>query len=326
MQFQKIQKNKPAIILAPMEGITDVIFREVLTSFGGYNHCVTEFIRVSQEPLPAKVFKRKAPELLKNSKTKSGIFVQVQLLGGHPERVALSAKAAVEAGALAVDLNFGCPAPTVNKNDGGASLLRDPKRLEQIIREVKSIVPKNVAVSAKLRLGWDNGDDIFNNIVHAAQGGADWITIHARTRMQGYMPPAYWQKIGEAKKQVDVPVVANGEIWTVDDFKRCQEITGCEHFMLGRGALADPLLVLKVLRHENQNNSLNWVTLIQMLSDTAKLYLNDEDYSRYTLKRSKQWLKYAKMSMDYQKIDFKLFDHIKKSTSIESLFSILHTG
>src|SRR5207248_5721486 len=102
--------------------------------------------------------------------------------------------------------------------------------------------PSELPVSAKLRLGWDDMRAVHVNAERAAAGGADWVTIHARTKCQGYRPPAYWKPLGEVRARLGVPVVANGEIWTLDDLRRCREETGCQHFMLGRGALADPTL------------------------------------------------------------------------------------
>jgi tRNA-dihydrouridine synthase C len=182
-------------------------------------------------------------------KTKAGTPVQVQLLGGDPDKLARSAVIAVKMGATAIDLNFGCPSPTVNHHDGGATLLKYPTRIREIIKTVRSVLPESIPVSAKLRLGWDNPRSIFLNTQMAVEGGAAWITIHGRTRLQGYIPPAFWEPIGEVQKNFEIPVVANGEIWTLDDFKRCREITGCEHFMLGRGALANPRLPL-LIAHE----------------------------------------------------------------------------
>jgi tRNA-dihydrouridine synthase C len=93
-----------------------------------------------------------------------------------------------------------------------------------------------------MRLGWDDPKDLIVNAEMATRAGAAWITIHGRTRLQGYKPPAYWHPIGELRRQLPIPVVANGDIWNLDDLRRCQDITGCSHFMLGRGAIADPSL------------------------------------------------------------------------------------
>jgi tRNA-dihydrouridine synthase C len=166
----------------------------------------------------------------------------VQLLGGDPERMALSAQVAVDCGARGIDINFGCPAPTVNRHDGGATLLKHPSRIREVVKAIRDALPPSIPVSAKLRLGWDNIDAIHENADMAAEGGANWLTIHARTRVQGYQPPVYWQPIGIVRERLGIPVIANGDIWTVDDLRRCREETGCIHYMLGRGSLADPYL------------------------------------------------------------------------------------
>jgi tRNA-dihydrouridine synthase C len=235
-----LRREHPAIILAPMEGVTDAPFREFITRTGFYDYCVSEFIRVSSHALPPRAFLRHIPELRNGSKTASGIPVQVQILGGDPDRMALSALAAIEAGAIGIDLNFGCPAPTVNRHDGGATLLKFPHRIEAIVRAVRDAVPAHFPVSAKMRLGFDDPSAIDENVKRAEQGGASWITIHGRTKTQGYIPPAYWKPIGQAARGVSIPVVANGELWTIQDLNRCREETGLKHFMIGRGALAVP--------------------------------------------------------------------------------------
>ncbi len=231
-----------------MEGVTDAPFRELITRTGFYDYCVSEFIRVSMQALGPKAFLRHIPELRQNARTSSGIPVQVQILGGHPGRMAESAVAAIEAGATGIDLNFGCPAPTVNRNDGGATLLRFPERIEAIVRAVRDAVPARFPVSAKMRLGFDDPSVIDENARRAEQGGASWITIHGRTKTQGYQPPAYWRPIGRVAQALSIPVVANGELWTIEDFRRCREETGAIHFMIGRGALAVPNLAEEMRR------------------------------------------------------------------------------
>lgn len=241
-----LKPGTPALILAPMEGVTDAPFRAFITRSGGFDYCVSEFIRVSGHPVPEHVFRRDVPELAHGSKTAAGIPVQIQILGGDPGRMAESAQNAVRAGALGIDINFGCPAPTVNRNDGGATLLKYPERIESIVRAVRDAVPAALPVSAKLRLGFDDPEAIHENAKRAEAGGAAWITIHGRTKTQGYIPPAYWKPIGVVTRTLSIPVVANGEIWSLEDFKRCREDSGSIHFMLGRGALAVPGLALQI--------------------------------------------------------------------------------
>jgi tRNA-dihydrouridine synthase C len=231
-----------------MEGVTDAPMRALLSELGGFTFCVAEFLRVSQSVPGVRAFRRHVPELLQGGRTAAGLPVQVQLLGGDPDRLAAAALVAVEAGARAVDLNFGCPAKTVNRHDGGATLLKHPERIRAIVAAVRAAVPAALPVSAKLRLGWDDTGAIHVNAERAAEGGASWLTIHARTKAQGYRPPAYWGPLGAVRRRLGLPVVANGEIWTLDDLRRCRDETGCAHFMLGRGALADPALAWSAAR------------------------------------------------------------------------------
>ncbi|MEK6578771.1 MAG: tRNA-dihydrouridine synthase family protein, partial [Bdellovibrionota bacterium] len=214
-QKSHIRHGVSALVLAPMEGIVDATMREVLTQSGAYSFCVSEFLRVSRNPHSAKSIRSHIPELTdRGCATPSGTPVQLQLLGGEPECLAATALRAAQIGVTSIDLNFGCPAKTVNRNDGGATLLKYPHRIKEIVRSVREAVPSEIPVSAKLRLGWESMDSIFQNAQMAQDGGASWVTIHARTKEQGYRPPAHWKILGEVKSQLKIPVVANGEIWT----------------------------------------------------------------------------------------------------------------
>src|SRR3954469_15105624 len=111
-----LRPGEPALLLAPMEGVTDAPMRQLMSEAGGFSFCVAEFLRVSQVVPPRHLFARHVPELTDGARTPGGLPVQVQLLGGDPERLAGAAQVAVAAGATAVDLNFGCPARTVNRH------------------------------------------------------------------------------------------------------------------------------------------------------------------------------------------------------------------
>jgi tRNA-dihydrouridine synthase C len=321
-----ITPNKPALVLAPMDGITDFLMRQLLTARMPFTYCVTEFIRISGLVPPKHVFLKEVPELRTGARTTAGVPVGVQLLGGNAERLALSALQAVNLGAQVIDLNFGCPAPTVNRHDGGATLLKFPERIEEIVRAVRNALPAHIPVSAKLRLGWDDPEAIYMNAERAVKGGASWITIHGRTKMQGYTPPAYWKPIGGVRSAVGVPVVANGEIWSLDDLKRCQDESGCTHFMLGRGALADPSLVAQCARYldlppvvgarESETSSFScWNSQIGDLV-TASRNLGEAD--RRTLARVKQLLNYA-----HKRGTVKWFDRVKRCRDTSELKNIL---
>jgi tRNA-dihydrouridine synthase C len=319
-----ITRGKPALVLAPMDGVSDALMRRLLTRRMPFSYCVTEFIRVSGLVPPDRIFLLDVPELRQGSLTESGAAVQVQLLGGDPDRLAESAMRAVRLGAAGIDLNFGCPAPTVNKHDGGATLLKFPERVERIVSAVRSAVPVELPVSAKLRLGWDDPRAIHVNAERAARGGASWITIHGRTKMQGYTPPAYWEPIGEVRRNLDIPIVANGEIWSVDDLQRCQDQSGCEHFMVGRGALAEPGLVTKLagalgieVGYEHLTScggdALLWRPL---LVEMIGLSRDSGEGERRTISRVKQWLNYAR-----HKGSVRWFDSVKRLESLAAICS-----
>lgn len=241
------------ILLAPMEGLLDHLLRDTLTRPGGgapasrgIDACVTEFIRVTNTLLPADRFHRVVPELGNRGRTPSGVPVRVQFLGSDPVCMAENAARAAALGALGIDLNFGCPAKLVNRHGGGAALLRDPDLMRAIVCAVRQAVPAAIPVTAKMRLGYDTPDRALDCAQALADGGAAEIVVHARTRTDGYRPPAYWEWIARIRGHVRIPVIANGEIWTVEDAHRCRAISGCDDLMLGRGAVANPALALMI--------------------------------------------------------------------------------
>jgi len=308
-----------------MDGLTDAPMRAVQGELGAFTFAVSEFLRVSAEVPPAKLFHRHIPELSHGARTPTGLAVQVQLLGGHAGRMAQAAVVAYQAGARAIDINFGCPAPTVNRHDGGATLLNHPQRIKEIIAAIRDALPPEIPVSAKMRLGWDSLDAIFENAEMAAEGGAAWLTIHGRTRVQGYKPPAYWGPIGIVRERLGIPVVANGDIWSLDDFRRCRDETGCLHFMLGRGALASPRLPGQVARElgiAGGRPSIEMEVAFDWLPPLRRLVEFTEHYQGHApaliVGRLKQWLKIAGRYGDFTE-----FEAIKRARTVEEIFAAL---
>ena len=280
------------IMLAPMEGVVDNYMRDCLTTLGGFQSCVTEFVRVSnRQVLPPKVFQRLCPELDNHGKTAAGTPVIVQLLGDCPETMAANAQVAIELGAPGIDLNFGCPARCVNKRSGGAVLLKEPDTLFNIIRQVRQTVPGNIPVSAKIRLGYDNTDLALDNALAVQESGADFITVHARTKADGYKAPARWEWLARINEALKIPVVANGDINSVQDFKRCLEISGCEHIMIGRGALARPDLARQIQAYLQQTEilPLQWREILMLIKQFS-LAMRHTLSTTKTISRIKQWL------------------------------------
>lgn len=305
--------NRPQlmrILLAPMEGVVDYLVRNLLTEVGGIDGCVTEFVRITRQPLPRRVFVRMAPELLTNSRTAAGTPVKLQLLGGNPIPMAENARRAVKAGATAIDLNFGCPSKTVNNSDGGASLLREPERIYRIVKAVKEALPTTIPLSAKIRLGFDDRDSYLDNAQAIATAGATELVVHARSKADGYKPPAYWHCISEIKKQIDISLVANGEIWTVNNYLQCKDASHCTDVMLGRGLLARPDLALQIKAHINNTpfTPMKWQQICELLHrfHNSSLPIYPE---KHTGNRLKQWLMYLQLTYP-EAIEF--FNEIKR--------------
>lgn len=303
------------LFIAPMEGVVDHQVRELLTALGGIDGCVTEFIRVIDTDLPDKVFRRSAPELDQDCLTPSGVPVKLQLLGGQPEPMARNALRACRAGAKAIDLNFGCPAKTVNRSDGGACLLRSPERVNAVVKAVRDAVPAQIPVSAKIRLGFEDTSLYLENARAVADAGANELTVHARTRADGYRPPAYWEYIANIREALSIPVIANGEIWNLDDFDRCRAVTGCDRFMLGRGLLARPDLARHIKAHiaGEAYTPMSWTEVCALLH--RYYHLSQARYpSKHSGNRIKQWLVYLQRQYP-QALEF--FENVKREREPE---------
>ena len=322
---------QPVRLLAPMEGLSDPLMRQILTQIAHdlgrpYDWSVSEFIRVTQHLLPAHVFYKYVPELHNDAKTTSGTPIHIQLLGSDAQLMAENAAYACELGAPAIDINFGCPAKSVNNHRGGSVLLDEPAVLYEIISAVRQAVPAHIPVSAKIRLGYTDTskmDDIRGAI---ADSGADWLTIHARTKTQGYKPPAYWDKI-QAFNTLAIPVIANGEIWTAEQAQSCMQQSGTTHLMLGRGAVTRPDLIARIdnsnnLEQDSADNILSWQALIPHQID----FLHGEAKNDIVLiGRYKQWL--AMLTKGYPEAQA-LWQDIKrekdKATIIHALQNSTH--
>jgi tRNA-dihydrouridine synthase C len=280
------------LLLAPMEGLLDFVLRDVLTRVGGVDRCVSEFIRITGTLLPDKVFLRYVPELHNGSRTLAGVPVRAQLLGSDPGCMAENAARLAALHPEGIDLNFGCPAKVVNRHGGGAALLQEPERIAAVVSAVRRAVPAHLPVSAKMRLGFHD-TSLMRECAQAMQdGGAAELVVHARTKADGYRPPAYWELIPQVRAAVRIPVVANGEIWTVQDAQRCRQVSGCDALMLGRGAVADPGLARAIRAADaggGATDPVEWHDLIPHLASFWQLVCEGLE-PRQRAGRLKQWL------------------------------------
>lgn len=290
-----------------MEGLLDHGLRDILTRTGGVDRCVSEFIRITDQLLPARSFTRVVPELLRGSRTRAGVPVRPQLLGSDPVCVAENAARLAELAPAGIDLNFGCPAKTVNRHRGGAVLLNEPELVHAIVAAVRRAVPADVPVSAKMRLGVDDEARLLDCAHAIDSAGASELAVHARTKAHGYRPPAYWESIAQVKEAVRLPVIANGDIWSVADAARCRQVTGCDALMLGRGMVRRPGLALAIARagvHESDPSAsysdaavaaLPWRRVVPLLADFWRDVCGRVE-CRHRAGRLKQWLNYLRVA------------------------------
>ena len=311
------------IMLAPMEGVVDANMRRLLTQVGGIDTCVTEFIRITGQPLPPRDLIKKVPELSCESKTASGVPVEVQFLGSDPQMLALNSQMAVELGAVGIDLNFGCPSKTVNKHRGGAVLLDEPEVVYKIIEAVRAAVPKHIAVTAKMRLGNKEKLLAIDNALAIESAGATRLVVHARTKLEGYKPPAHWQWIRKINDALSIKVVANGEIWNWQDYQKCREVSGCDDVMIGRGILANPSLALNIKQRMKgqEPTRFDWADTLALIIDYYE-NVKTQLPPPFVPGRVKQWLN---MMRKHNPQAQSLFDLAKKINDLEQLTALLES-
>lgn len=274
-----------------MEGVLDYTVRQLLTEINQFDYCVTEFVRVTHHKLSSRTFYRFCPELSQGAKTKSGTPVRVQLLGQSPEWMAENALKAIELGSYGIDINCGCPAKTVVGSQGGAYLLKSPELIYQITKAVRHAISPCVTLSVKIRLGWDDKSHCFEIADAIMQGGANEIIVHGRTKEDGYKADKIdWQTIGKIKQRLSIPVIANGEIFSLNDAKKCQQESQTNDIMLGRGILTIPNLANVIRLGEA---ALSFQDTLQLLLTYAMTNIIDVK-PLYHSARIKQWLSYLK--------------------------------
>jgi nifR3 family TIM-barrel protein len=228
----------PGALLAPMEAVTDLPFRTICEELGAA-FTFTEFLSADALTRGAqKAIGRMWPSL-------GGRAFAVQIFGREPEVLARAADMAVEVGAAVLDINMGCPAKRVTAGLCGSALMREPELAEQIVRGVRKALPASIPLTVKHRLGWDDGSlNAAEFARRLCDAGAAMITVHGRTRAQGFSGSVRLGPIAEVRAALprEIPVVANGDVRTVEDWQRTRLETGCDAVMVGRGAMGNPWL------------------------------------------------------------------------------------
>lgn len=285
------------LILAPMEGLLDPGLRALVASVGGLERCVSPFIRITDRLLPARSFTRVVPELQHGGLTASGVPVWPQLLGSDAACLADNAARLADLGPAGIDLNFGCPARTVNRHRGGAVLLDEPELLQRIASAVRRAVPASVVVSAKMRLGSADKGLMLACAQALTEGGAGELTVHARTRVQGYRPPVDWEAIAHIRQSLPraVRIVANGDVFSVQAARHCRAVTGCTDLMLGRGMVASPGLARAIAQDQPDAPLREWTlpwAQVWPLLEALWADVRARVARRHQGGRLKQWLTY----------------------------------
>ncbi|HKX32057.1 MAG TPA: tRNA dihydrouridine synthase DusB [Blastocatellia bacterium] len=229
------RKLSPPLVLSPMAGVTDSPFRRLAKKCGGIGLIVTEFISVeglTRGNLRSHEMMRFTPEERP---------IAIQIFGYDEVRMRWAAEIAEETGADFVDINCGCPAKKVINGGGGSNLLRDLPQLKKILTGVKQTI--SIPMTVKIRAGWD---DRSINCVEVAKliedCGGQMVTLHGRTRVQGYRGWADWELVRRIKEQVSIPVSGSGDILKPEDALRRFDETGCDAVHIGRGAIANPYI------------------------------------------------------------------------------------
>jgi nifR3 family TIM-barrel protein len=231
----------PYLQLAPMEGVGDRSFRKAMASIGGFDEAVRDFLRV---PLKAHI------ESLAKGYTADEIApipLAAQLMGSELDLMAEMAREMERKGAPRIDLNCGCPSNTVTGKGAGSSLLKEPDFLHNVAKSVVQAV--SIPVTLKMRSGFDDTSLFKENLFAAEESGIRYLTLHPRTKADGYGPPANWDLIAQAKSLLKIPIVGNGDILTVDDALKMLAHTGCDALMIGRGSIINPFIFHQIKAH-----------------------------------------------------------------------------
>ena len=317
--MSKILNLPTNVFLAPMAGITDYPLRKLVASKG--------IVNLYSEMVAINAINRKNPKTYRIADvSKEPYPVVVQLVGNDPALFSEAAKLVADIGAYSLDINMGCPVKKIVGNNSGSALMKDLKLASQIIEA--TVKATDLKVSVKFRKGWDNNS--INAIDFAKMcenSGASYITVHGRTRAQGYSGVADWDIIRKVKESVNIPVVGNGDITTVYDAKKMIEQTNVDGVMVGRGALGNPWLLGQIHDYINNNIEPSPISpielknaLLQQLADMVDFY-GKEMAVAISRKYVCWYSKNLRDAKKFREIYTKIYDYDVAINAIEDYFS-----
>ena len=264
----------PYLLLAPMEGVGDRSFRRALHTIGGFDEAVTEFISIPSNASAPGLIKSYDPNELNPTP------LAAQIMGVNGALMAEVAALLEAKGAPRVDINCGCPSNTVTGRGAGSSLLKDPTRLYELVKEVKSSL--HIPLTVKMRSGYEDTSLIKENLLAIESAGASFVTLHPRTKIEGYSPPANWDLITLAKETVSIPVIGNGDITSPEKALAMLEKTKCDALMIGRGVIMNPFLFQEIRARFENRPTLSWDQLHTYLQTFLSSLHSDMPLKRKT--------------------------------------------
>ena len=290
---------KSIVIQSPLAGVTDKIFRKFIRRWAPESLLFTEMVNATSLNLGYGV------EKIHQISNEEGP-VGIQLFDNRPNSVADAAKESESSGAYIIDINMGCPVKKIAKKGGGSALLKDPSLAIELVKRISRAV--NIPVSVKTRIGWSDKDkNIKEFLLRLQDAGASMFTIHGRTREQGFNGKADWKFIRELKEELEIPVIANGDIYNVKDAIECLKITKADGIMIGRGVLGSPWIIGEI------DSALKGSENFKKPTTEEKLYLIIEHIDELIFEKGAHGLLLARKHIAWTCKDFEGSQNLRKN-------------
>ena len=290
---------KSNVIQSPLAGVTDKIFRKFVRRWAPDSLLFTEMINATSLKLGYGVEKI-------NQISKEEGPIGIQLFDNRPSSIADAAKESESSGAFIIDINMGCPVKKIAKKGGGSALLKDPSLAVELVKRISGAV--KIPVSVKTRIGWSDKDqNIKEFLLRLQDAGASMFTIHGRTREQGFNGKADWQFIRKLKEEIEIPLIANGDIYNVNDAIECLKITKADGIMIGRGILGSPWLIGEI------DSALKGLKNFKKPTTVEKLHLIIEHIDQLISEKGQHGLLLARKHIAWTCKDFDGAQNLRKN-------------